>query len=137
MPVYDIENPPPSPSIADEPYDPPTGTKSEEALVQSDHDAVVDDRTGEVISSAELKLGHDDKEAIDTSNIIPERTRHANPTPGTYRELGEDELPLEELVIEDERDAGDVNAEVERDIETQTETEAEAEVEAEASTTNA
>ncbi|KAI2626133.1 hypothetical protein GGS26DRAFT_592910 [Hypomontagnella submonticulosa] len=102
--MYDIENPPPSPSIADEPYDPPTSAKGEEAPVQSDR---VDEETGDT----ELKLGRDDKEAIDTSNIIPERTRHADPLAGTYREPGEDEgLPLEELVVEDENSAGDVDA---------------------------
>lgn len=50
MPMYDIENPPPSPSIADEPYDPPTSAKGEEAPVQSDR---VDEETGDT----ELKLG--------------------------------------------------------------------------------
>ena len=33
----------------------------------------------------------DDKDAIDTSNIIDERTRHAKPAEGTYREPGDEE----------------------------------------------
>ncbi|OTB17480.1 hypothetical protein K445DRAFT_20824 [Daldinia sp. EC12] len=31
-----------------------------------------------------MKLGKDDREAIDPSNIISERTRHAKPINGSY-----------------------------------------------------
>lgn len=43
-----------------------------------------------LIPTANSQAARDDNEAIDESNIIEEKTRHAKPT-GTYREPGDDE----------------------------------------------
>ena len=42
-------------------------------------------------------LVRDDKEAIDESNILDSKTRHAKPAQGSYREPGDEEgLPMDD-----------------------------------------
>lgn len=46
---------------------------------------------------ADLFADRDDNEAIDKSNIVEGRTRHAQPEGGSYREPGDDEgLPTDD-----------------------------------------
>ncbi|KAI2620456.1 hypothetical protein GGR54DRAFT_639489 [Hypoxylon sp. NC1633] len=72
------------------------GHKGEEVPVQSDQERV-EDPINEVEADTDEQLVRDDKEAIDTSNIIDERTRHAKPTSGTYQMPGDDEgLPADD-----------------------------------------
>ncbi|KAI1655351.1 hypothetical protein F4813DRAFT_391773 [Daldinia decipiens] len=49
----------------------------------SDQD-MVESPADEVVADYDVKLGKDEQEAIDTSNIISERTRHAKPINGSY-----------------------------------------------------
>ncbi|KAI1384210.1 uncharacterized protein F4822DRAFT_434149 [Hypoxylon trugodes] len=97
MSFYSDEAPAPSANVADKPYISHTSRKDEDAPVQTDAGIPID----EGIATADLKLTHEDKEALDTSNIIGERTRHAKPANGTYAQLGDEEglPPLEEAVI--------------------------------------
>ncbi|TDZ13979.1 hypothetical protein Cob_v010428 [Colletotrichum orbiculare MAFF 240422] len=57
--------------------------------VQSD-DAKVEDPIDAATADSDEQLARDDKDAIDESNIIDERTRSAKPE-GTYREPGDTE----------------------------------------------
>ncbi|KAF3069736.1 hypothetical protein GL218_07855 [Daldinia childiae] len=61
---------------------------------QSDPDTV-ESPADEVVADYDVKLGKDEQEAIDTSNIISERTRHAKPINGSY-------------ILSDEEDEDDV-----------------------------
>ncbi|KAI1464301.1 uncharacterized protein F4812DRAFT_462716 [Daldinia caldariorum] len=52
---------------------------------QSDQDGdIVESPADEVVADYNVKLGKDDREAIDPSNILSERTRHAKPINGSY-----------------------------------------------------
>ncbi|KAL2213147.1 hypothetical protein CC79DRAFT_1361967 [Sarocladium strictum] len=79
----------PSGDFQDDSYVSRQGNKNEPLPVQSDADRVEDPVDGDVADSDE-QLERDDSDAIDESNIIDERTRHAKPT-DTYREPGDDE----------------------------------------------
>ncbi|XDG08852.1 hypothetical protein ABKA04_008467 [Annulohypoxylon sp. FPYF3050] len=58
---------------------------------------LADEKKAETV---ELPLTRDDKDAIDTSNIIGERTRHARPLSGTYEMPGDEEgLPMEVVEV--------------------------------------
>ncbi|KAH6711083.1 hypothetical protein BKA61DRAFT_109156 [Leptodontidium sp. MPI-SDFR-AT-0119] len=65
------------------------GQKDSGIPVQSD-DAPVESGIDAEVADSDKQLARDDNEAIDESNIIEEKTRHAKPT-GTYREPGDDE----------------------------------------------
>ncbi|KAK6948952.1 hypothetical protein Daesc_009024 [Daldinia eschscholtzii] len=54
----------------------PVSEQSDQDTIESPADEIVDDYV--------VKLGKDDREAIDPSNIISERTRHAKPINGSY-----------------------------------------------------
>ncbi|RDA82819.1 hypothetical protein CP532_6096 [Ophiocordyceps camponoti-leonardi (nom. inval.)] len=70
------------------------GDKSE-IPVQAD-DARVEDPIDEDTADTDAQLARDEKDAIDTSNIIKEKTRHAAPK-GGYREPGDEEgIPVDE-----------------------------------------
>ncbi|UNI13893.1 hypothetical protein JDV02_000589 [Purpureocillium takamizusanense] len=64
------------------------GDKSE-IPVQAD-DSKVEDPIDETTANSDAQLERDDAEAIDKSNIIKDRTRHAEPQAG-YREPGDNE----------------------------------------------
>ncbi|WYZ43156.1 hypothetical protein EsH8_VI_000855 [Colletotrichum jinshuiense] len=53
-------------------------------------DAKIDDPIDAETADSDAQLERDDKEAIDKSNIVDERTRGAKPT-GQYREPGDTE----------------------------------------------
>ncbi|KAI1397220.1 hypothetical protein F4819DRAFT_472744 [Hypoxylon fuscum] len=94
MPSY--ENEAPSADVADDSYVSRAGHKNEEVPVQADGD-LVEDPIDETKADTDEQLSRDDKEAIDSSNIIDEPLRHAKPATGTYREPGDDEgLPDED-----------------------------------------
>ncbi|KAM0268531.1 hypothetical protein ACHAQH_009970 [Verticillium albo-atrum] len=61
----------------------------EPVSVQSD-DAKVEDPIDVNTADSDAQLERDDKDAIDTDNILDERTRSAKPD-GSYREPGDDE----------------------------------------------
>jgi len=64
--------------------------------VQSD-DAPVEDPVDPETADSDEQLERDDKEAIDKSNIIDERTRGAAKSDGAYREPGDEEgLPSDD-----------------------------------------
>ncbi|KAL2068827.1 hypothetical protein VTL71DRAFT_15165 [Oculimacula yallundae] len=65
------------------------GQKEAGIPVQSDN-APVEGGVDEATADSDEQLARDDNEAIDESNIIEEKTRHAKPT-GSYREPGDDE----------------------------------------------
>ncbi|KAI1803599.1 hypothetical protein F4811DRAFT_524093 [Daldinia bambusicola] len=55
------------------------------ASEQSDQDEdIAESPAGEVVAEYSVKLGKDEREAIDPSNILSERTRHAKPINGSY-----------------------------------------------------
>ncbi|KAI1771995.1 hypothetical protein F4818DRAFT_185238 [Hypoxylon cercidicola] len=90
------ENEAPSGAVADNSYVSRPGHKNEEVPVQSDQDRV-EYPIDESIADSDSQLGRDEKEAIDTSNIIGDRTRHAKPAAGTYRQPGDEEgLPTDD-----------------------------------------
>ncbi|KAI4869724.1 hypothetical protein F4820DRAFT_365265 [Hypoxylon rubiginosum] len=90
------ENETPSGTVADDSYVSRSGPKNEEVSVQSDRERVEDPVEESVVESG-LRLGRDEREAIDTANIIDDRTRHAKPVTGTYRLPGDDEgLPVDD-----------------------------------------
>ncbi|EPS28035.1 hypothetical protein POX_e07006 [Penicillium oxalicum] len=69
-------------------------TKNEEIPVQDDLKEV-EDPIDENVADSDEQLAKDESEAIDTSNIIKERTRHAKPqTENGYNEgPSEEDLP--------------------------------------------
>ncbi|KAI1209601.1 uncharacterized protein F4807DRAFT_460348 [Annulohypoxylon truncatum] len=90
------EAPTPTPAgtvaVPDAQYVPRPGDENGEIPAKE----LVDEKKAETV---ELPLTRDDKEAIDTSNIIGERTRHARPLSGTYEMPGDEEgLPAAEFV---------------------------------------
>ncbi|KAH6898242.1 hypothetical protein B0T10DRAFT_555574 [Thelonectria olida] len=79
----------PSGEVMDDSYVSRSGSKNEAIPVQSDSDRVIDPiDTSKADTDAQLEK--DDAEAIDTRNIMKERTRHAQPE-GSYREPGDTE----------------------------------------------
>ncbi|KAI9824320.1 MAG: hypothetical protein M1826_007417 [Phylliscum demangeonii] len=66
--------------------------KSSTIPVQKD-DAPVEDPIDAKTADSDEQLERDDKDAIDPSNIIEDRTRHAKPKGSSYVEPGEDDLP--------------------------------------------
>ncbi|PHH71352.1 hypothetical protein CDD82_6558 [Ophiocordyceps australis] len=63
--------------------------------VQSD-EARVEDGIDENMADTDEQLARDDAEAIDKSNMMKERTRHAKPS-GGYREPGDEEgIPVDD-----------------------------------------
>ncbi|SPJ73080.1 uncharacterized protein FTOL_02809 [Fusarium torulosum] len=66
------------------------GQKEQPVPVQSDFDRV-DDPIDAEQADTDAQLERDDKDAIDESNIIEERTRGATQPGGTYTEPGDEE----------------------------------------------
>ncbi|KAM0238888.1 hypothetical protein ACHAP5_008523 [Fusarium lateritium] len=66
------------------------GQKEQPVPVQSDSDRV-DDPIDPEQADTDAQLERDDKDAIDESNIIEERTRGATQPDGTYTEPGDEE----------------------------------------------
>ncbi|KAI1415005.1 hypothetical protein F5Y13DRAFT_187694 [Hypoxylon sp. FL1857] len=94
MPSYDNEAP--SGNVADNSYVSRSGHKNEEIPVLSDRD-VIEDPINERKADSDEQLDRDDREAIDKSNIIGQRTRQAKPNAGTYRQPGDEEgLPVDD-----------------------------------------
>ncbi|KAI0169902.1 hypothetical protein GGR52DRAFT_487378 [Hypoxylon sp. FL1284] len=94
MSSYESEAP--SGAVADDSYVSRPGHKHEEMPVQSDQERV-EDPIDENVADSDAQLGRDEKEAIDSSNIIDQRTRHAKPATGTYRQPGDEEgLPADD-----------------------------------------
>ncbi|KAI0006280.1 hypothetical protein F4779DRAFT_596880 [Xylariaceae sp. FL0662B] len=86
----------PSGSVTDNAYVSRPGHKDEEVPVQADEE-IVEDPIDETTADSDAQLERDDKEAVDTSNIIGSRTRGAKPDNGSYREPGDEEgLPVED-----------------------------------------
>ncbi|KAI5465380.1 hypothetical protein BGZ63DRAFT_399854 [Mariannaea sp. PMI_226] len=79
----------PSGEVVDESYVSRSGNKNEAIPVQSDKD-MVEDPIGANTADTDEQLARDDEEAIDKSNIIKEKTRHAAPQ-GSYQEPGDEE----------------------------------------------
>ncbi|CAM1505154.1 Fc.00g107910.m01.CDS01 [Cosmosporella sp. VM-42] len=78
-----------SKDIQDDSYVSRQGSKIEPLPVQSD-DMKIEDPIDAATADSDKQLERDDVEAIDTSNIIKDRTRHAQPTSG-YQEPGDTE----------------------------------------------
>ncbi|KAL2270567.1 hypothetical protein VTJ83DRAFT_2751 [Remersonia thermophila] len=74
--------------------DPSYKTKRGEAVAVVDDDAPVEGRNlGKADSEQQLEA--DEREAMDKSNIIKQRTRHAKPM-GTYKEPTDEQMGLKE-----------------------------------------
>ncbi|KAI3391450.1 hypothetical protein diail_7339 [Diaporthe ilicicola] len=56
-----------------------------------DDSVPVEEGVDAATADSDAQLERDDNEAIDTSNIVQERTRGAKPEPGSYREPGDEE----------------------------------------------
>ncbi|KAF5598766.1 tRNA pseudouridine38-40 synthase [Fusarium pseudocircinatum] len=80
----------PSAEFQDDSYVSRPGEKEQPIPVQSDSDRVEDPVDGEQ-ADTDAQLERDDKDAIDESNIIEERTRGAAQPSGTYQEPGDEE----------------------------------------------
>ncbi|KAI0023777.1 hypothetical protein F4780DRAFT_22121 [Xylariomycetidae sp. FL0641] len=92
---YDNEAPA-GQGIADDSYVSRPGHKHEAIPVTSDAERVADPVDGATADS-DAQLERDDKDAIDESNIVPERTRGARPGAGAYAEPGDEEgLPADD-----------------------------------------
>ncbi|OTB01294.1 hypothetical protein M426DRAFT_25744 [Hypoxylon sp. CI-4A] len=94
MSSYNNENQAPTAEFADNSYVSRSGHKNEAIPVRSDGE-IVEDPIDASKADSDEQLARDDKDAIDESNIIGERTRHAKPATGTYRQPGDEEgLPV-------------------------------------------
>ncbi|KAI1644432.1 uncharacterized protein F4817DRAFT_318745 [Daldinia loculata] len=82
---------------------------------QSDQD-IAESPADEVVADYDVKLGKDEQEAIDTSNIISERTRHAKPINGSYILSDEEEEEGEDVLLRE--DGTIVSADADADEET-------------------
>ncbi|EGR48260.1 uncharacterized protein TRIREDRAFT_107855 [Trichoderma reesei QM6a] len=71
-----------------------TGTQNEAIPVQGD-DAPVEDPIQASAADSDEQLAQDDREAIDKSNIIGERTRGSKPM-GSYQEPSDEQMGLTE-----------------------------------------
>ncbi|KFA66080.1 hypothetical protein S40285_08144 [Stachybotrys chlorohalonatus IBT 40285] len=79
----------PTGQVADDSYVSRSGHKNEPLPVQSDN-AKVEDPIDGTVADSDAQLERDEKDAIDTSNIIDERTRGSQPAT-SYREPGDEE----------------------------------------------
>ncbi|KAL0938583.1 uncharacterized protein CTRU02_205193 [Colletotrichum truncatum] len=70
-----------------------TTTKSEAVPVTKD-DADIEDPVDPATADSDKQLDRDEREAIDKSNVVKEKTRHAKPANGTYQEPNDDDLGL-------------------------------------------
>ncbi|GAM90527.1 hypothetical protein ANO11243_085710 [Dothideomycetidae sp. 11243] len=80
----------PSGDAGDNDYVSRTGQK-DHIPVQSD-DAPVEDNINADTADSDEQLAADDKEAIDSNNIVDGRTRGAAPQKGAYTEPGDEEV---------------------------------------------
>ncbi|CAF3470446.1 unnamed protein product [Fusarium graminearum] len=87
--MSDLENAP-SASYEDNSYVSRPGEKDQPIAVQADSDRVEDPIDAEQ-ADTDAQLERDEKDAIDQSNIIEERTRGATQPGGTYQEPGDEE----------------------------------------------
>ncbi|KAI1843631.1 hypothetical protein JX266_010264 [Neoarthrinium moseri] len=87
--MSNYENEAPTGEFSDNSYVSRSGHKHEPLGVVSDQERIEDPIDGNTADS-DRQLESDDKEAIDKSNIINDRTRHAKPQ-GGYREPGDEE----------------------------------------------
>ncbi|EKJ78207.1 hypothetical protein NXS19_011493 [Fusarium pseudograminearum] len=93
--MSDLENAP-SASYEDNSYVSRPGEKDQPIAVQADSDRVEDPINAEQ-ADTDVQLERDEKDAIDQSNIIEERTRGATQPGGTYQEPGDEEgLPSDD-----------------------------------------
>ncbi|CAG7559188.1 unnamed protein product [Fusarium equiseti] len=93
--MSNLENAP-SASFEDNSYVSRPGEKDQPIAVQADSDRVEDPIDAEQADS-DAQLERDEKDAIDKSNIIEERTRGAAQPGGTYQEPGDEEgLPTDD-----------------------------------------
>ncbi|KAJ4424053.1 hypothetical protein N0V82_001300 [Gnomoniopsis sp. IMI 355080] len=70
-------------------------TKEDQVPVLDDNDNI-EDGVDEATADTDAQLERDENEAIDKSNIVEDRTRHAKPDGGSYREPGDEEgIPAE------------------------------------------
>ncbi|KAM0299439.1 hypothetical protein ACHAPM_007481 [Fusarium culmorum] len=93
--MSDLENAP-SASYEDNSYVSRPGEKDQPIAVQADSDRVEDPIDAEQ-ADTDAQLERDEKDAIDQSNIIEERTRGATQPGGTYQEPGDEEgLPTDD-----------------------------------------
>ncbi|QPC74353.1 hypothetical protein HYE68_005105 [Fusarium pseudograminearum] len=93
--MSDLENAP-SASYEDNSYVSRPGEKDQPIAVQADSDRVEDPIDAEQ-ADTDVQLERDEKDAIDQSNIIEERTRGATQPGGTYQEPGDEEgLPSDD-----------------------------------------
>ncbi|KAI1496358.1 hypothetical protein F5X99DRAFT_74383 [Biscogniauxia marginata] len=82
-----------APSGADNSYVSRPGHKDEQIPIVSDQDRVEDPVDAE--ADSDEQLARDDRDAIDESNIVGDRTRGAAKPQGGYREPGDEEgLPV-------------------------------------------
>ncbi|KAJ4385586.1 hypothetical protein N0V93_010015 [Gnomoniopsis smithogilvyi] len=71
-------------------------TKEDQVPVLDDNDNI-EDGVDEATADTDAQLERDDNEAIDKSNIVKDRTRHAKPEGGSYKEPGDTEgIPIDE-----------------------------------------
>ncbi|KAK2066729.1 hypothetical protein P8C59_000519 [Phyllachora maydis] len=85
----------PTGEVQDDSYVSRPGHKNEPVPVSSDAEVVEDPIDGESADS-DAQLETDERDAIDKSNIVEERTRGAKPA-GGYREPGDEEgLPTDD-----------------------------------------
>ncbi|CEI38588.1 hypothetical protein FVEN_g4849 [Fusarium venenatum] len=93
--MSDLESAP-SASYEDNSYVSRPGEKDQPIAVQADSDRVEDPIDAEQ-ADTDAQLERDEKDAIDQSNIIEERTRGAAQPRGTYQEPGDEEgLPSDD-----------------------------------------
>ncbi|KAI1267706.1 hypothetical protein F5Y18DRAFT_424841 [Xylariaceae sp. FL1019] len=94
--MSEYDNEAPTGQVKDESYVSRSGHKSEEIPVVSDTERIADPIDADTADS-DAQLERDDNEAIDTSNILDERTRGAAQPRGTYTEPGDEEgLPTDD-----------------------------------------
>ncbi|KAH7188249.1 uncharacterized protein B0J16DRAFT_382130 [Fusarium flagelliforme] len=93
--MSNLENAP-SASFEENSYVSRPGEKDQPIAVQADSDRVEDPIDAEE-ANTDAQLERDEKDAIDKSNIIEERTRGATQPGGTYQEPGDEEgLPTDD-----------------------------------------
>jgi hypothetical protein len=94
----------PSGEFRDDSYVSRPGAKAEPLPVQSDADKV-EDPINEAKADTDEQLEADDRQAIDQSNVLNERTRGSNKTAkGLFREPGDEEgLPSDTGVSDNTR----------------------------------
>ncbi|KAK3935195.1 hypothetical protein QBC46DRAFT_358443 [Diplogelasinospora grovesii] len=76
--------------------DPSYKTSKNEAVPVIDDDAPVEDPMKPGKADSDAQLEKDEKEAIDKSNIMKDRTRHAKPGGGAYKEPTDKDMGLVE-----------------------------------------